>query len=65
MLAEMYGMMPMAKIESCSIAPPENMLNMPRKPPDAPWMYDCITSRLTPGTVMNTPIRYTLKRKSV
>ena len=30
MLAETYGMMPSAKIDSCSSAPPENMLNMPR-----------------------------------
>jgi hypothetical protein len=31
--AEMYGMMPNAKIEKRDSAPPENMLNMPRIPP--------------------------------
>ena len=33
MRALMYGMMPSAKIDSCSSAPPENMLKRPRKPP--------------------------------
>jgi hypothetical protein len=32
----MYGMMPSAKIDSCSSAPPENMLNMPRNEPEPP-----------------------------
>jgi hypothetical protein len=36
--ALMYGITPSAKIESCSIAPPLNMLNRPKKPPAAPWM---------------------------
>ncbi len=31
--AEMYGMMPSAKIDIRSSAPPANMLNMPRMPP--------------------------------
>ena len=51
-------MMPSAKIDSCSSAPPENMLNMPRN--DALAAVDddfCITSRSTPGVVMNTPRR--------
>ena len=30
--AEMYGMIPSAKIENCSSAPPENRLNMPEEP---------------------------------
>ena len=32
--ALMYGMMPSAKIEICSSAPPENMLNRPRNVPE-------------------------------
>ena len=36
---ETYGMMPSAKIDSCSSAPPENMLNMPEERPDA-WLHD-------------------------
>ncbi|MOA28624.1 hypothetical protein D3C78_1495780 [compost metagenome] len=31
--AEMYGMIPRAKIEKRESAPPENMLNRPRIPP--------------------------------
>ena len=51
-------MMPRAKIESCCSAPPENMLNMPRNDPDPPLVITCsISTRFTPGTVMNTPIR--------
>jgi hypothetical protein len=34
------------------------MLNMPRSEPDPPFeMTLAISTRLTPGTVMNTPIR--------
>ncbi len=65
MLAEMYGMMPSAKIDNCSIAPPLNMLNIPRKPVVADCMYSIMRSRFTPGTMMNTPIRYTARRLSV
>ena len=55
--ALMYGMMPSAKIDICSSAPPENMLNRPRKVPE-PWRtIFCITLALTPGVVTNTPIR--------
>ncbi len=53
--AEMYGMIPSAKIENCSRAPPENRLNIPNRPPDL--MSSCIASRLTPGVVMKTPVR--------
>ena len=31
--AEMYGMIPSAKIVNLESAPPENMLNMPKIPP--------------------------------
>jgi hypothetical protein len=41
--AETYGMMPKAKIESCSSAPPVNMLNMPRKAPVCWFRYSFIT----------------------
>jgi hypothetical protein len=53
-----YGMMPSVKIENCSSAPPENMLNMPRNEPEPPLVTTCsISARLTPGIVMNTPRR--------
>ena len=53
----MYGMMPSAKIDICSSAPPENMLNMPRNDPEAWLMILLITARFTPGVVTNTPMR--------
>jgi hypothetical protein len=49
--AEMYGMIPSAQIESCSSAPPENMLNIPRNDPEDCAMMFFITDRFTPGTV--------------
>src|ERR1041384_6169904 len=59
-------MMPSVKIENCWSAPPENMLNMPRNEPDPPrvttWL---ISTRFTPGTVMNTPIRETARMNNV
>ncbi len=36
-------MMPRAKIDSCSRAPPENMLNMPRNMPPLWLRYSFIT----------------------
>src|SRR5215467_14186806 len=61
-----YGMMPSVKIENCWSAPPENMLNMPRNEPVPPrvttWF---ISTRFTPGTVMNTPTRYTARMNNV
>jgi hypothetical protein len=33
--AEMYGMIPNAKIEALEKAPPENMFNKPNNPDDA------------------------------
>ena len=45
-----YGMMPSAKIDICSSAPPENMLKRPRKRARAAWvMMSFMTTRLTPG----------------
>src|SRR5215217_3541507 len=52
-------MMPKAKIDICSSAPPENMLNIPRNDPEAWLMILLITARSTPGVVTKTPIRYT------
>ena len=55
--AEMYGMMPRAKIDSCSSAPPENMLNRPRNDPEDARMAFFMTARLTPGVVTKMPTR--------
>jgi hypothetical protein len=55
--ALMYGMMPSAKIDICSSAPPENMLNRPRNVPDAWFTIFPMIERLTPGTVTKAPIR--------
>jgi hypothetical protein len=52
-----YGMMPSVKIENCSSAPPENMLNMLRNEPVLLLTTCSISARLTPGMVMKTPIR--------
>ena len=57
MLADTYGMMPSAKIESCSSAPPENMLNMPRNVALWSATMDFITLRSTPGVVTKMPMR--------
>ena len=56
MLALTYGMMPSAKMESCSSAPPVKRLKRFRKPPLASIAF-FITTRLTPGAVTNTPMR--------
>jgi hypothetical protein len=55
--AEMYGMMPRAKIDSCSSAPPENMLNRPRNVPDEARMTCFITARFAPGVETKIPTR--------
>jgi hypothetical protein len=55
--AEIYGMMPSAKIAMRSTAPPANMLNMPRMPWDCcsnAWLKAC---RLIPGSGMYVPSR--------
>jgi hypothetical protein len=57
MLADTYGMMPSAKIDRCSSAPPENKLNMPRNVPDCDAMMLRMTLRSTPGVVMKIPTR--------
>ena len=58
-------MMPKAKIDIFSRAPPENILNRPRKLPEDWLTILPITAALTPGVVTNTPIRYTAKSASV
>ncbi len=55
--ALMYGMIPSAKIDNCSSAPPENMLNRPRNDPDAAFMICFMTARSTPGVVTKMPTR--------
>ena len=55
--ALMYGMMPSAKIDICSSAPPENMLNRPRNVPDAWFTIFAMIARFTPGVVTKTPMR--------
>src|SRR5690554_2942526 len=55
----MYGITPSARILIRSMAPPENMLNRPRK---VPWFWlnnACSCAGLMPGTGMWVPIRYT------
>ncbi len=55
--AEMYGMIPSAKIVNRESAPPENMLNMPRMPPDWLWNNFASWSGSIPGTGICAPIR--------
>jgi hypothetical protein len=50
-------MIPSAKIDICSSAPPENMSNRPRKLPEAWLTIFFITLALTPGVVTKTPTR--------
>ena len=46
--AEMYGMIPSAKIVKRDSAPPENMLNMPRMPPC--WLWNSFASSVRVDT---------------
>ena len=56
MEAETYGMMPSAKMESCSSAPPENRLKSPSRPPCEATTLRMAT-RSTPGVLTKTPRR--------
>jgi hypothetical protein len=58
-------MMPRAKIDIFSSAPPENMLKSPRKLPEDWLTILPITAAFTPGVVTNTPTRYTARSASV
>ena len=49
--AVMYGITPSAKIDSCSMAPPENRFTRPMKFSELPLI--CVTQLLT--TVSSTP----------
>ncbi len=62
--AEMYGMMPSAKSDMFSSAPPENRLMKPTTPP-WPATYFRMMLRSTPGVVTKQPMRYTASMKSV
>ena len=55
--AEMYGMMPIAKIENRLSAPPENMLNMSRIVPRCCSKSASRATGSIPGTGMKEPIR--------
>src|SRR5688500_18207318 len=60
--AEMYGMMPMAKIEAWLKAPPANVSIKPR----IPFVEPCAKfSVLIPGNTMCVPIRYIKIRSRV
>jgi hypothetical protein len=62
--AEIYGMIPSAKIVNRDKAPPENMLNMPRMPPCCLLKSSARTCESIPGTGMCAPIRYTTRAPS-
>ena len=62
--AEMYGMMPSAKMVKRDSAPPENMLNMPRMPPCWPLNSSASTFGSMPGTGMCAPMRNTTSAPS-
>jgi hypothetical protein len=55
--AEMYGMIPRAKIEKRDSAPPENTFSRPRIPPCCPRNSSSSTEALMPGTGMCVPTR--------
>ena len=55
--AEMYGMIPSAKIEKRDSAPPENTFSRPRIPPCWPRNSSSSTEALMPGTGMCVPTR--------
>ena len=55
--AEMYGMMPSAMTLKRSSAPPENMLNRLKMPPDCCWNSCPKRSGSIPGTGMCVPMR--------
>ena len=55
--AEMYGMIPSARIEKRDSAPPENTLNSPRMPPCCERNSSSRMLALMPGTGMCVPIR--------
>ena len=69
MLAVMYGMIPSAKIASCSSAPPENswiIWYRPAASPEVAWARHWFTlTMFTFGVGMTEPSRKTARMKSV
>ena len=63
--AEMYGMIPRAKIVMRPSAPPENRFRKPRIVPLAWFVNSAIATGSTPGVGMNAPRRYTASNKNV
>ena len=55
--ALMYGMMPSAKIEKRSSAPPENRLTRPKTLLAASWKKACRALPSMPGVGIATPTR--------
>ena len=53
--AEIYGMIPNAKTDARSRAPPENILNIPIMVPLCESKTRSRTSAFTPGTGINEP----------
>src|SRR6266568_1009958 len=65
MEAEMYGMIPRAKIVSRLRLPPENRSRNPRIPPPCCRKNDSSAWKLIPGTGMWPPTRYTASIRKV
>jgi hypothetical protein len=65
MEALIYGIMPRAKTESLSRAPPENMSKSPNKVPRAEAKKVASASPSIPGVGTAQPIRYTSKSPKV
>src|SRR5579872_3116105 len=62
---EMYGMMPRAKIEKRSSAPPENIFAHPNRVPGAASNSEASACPSIPGVGTATPMRYTASIKAV
>ena len=61
MEAEMYGIMLSAKMVIRSKAPPENILNIPKIPPELRLNISAKTAALIPGRGIYVPKRKTIK----
>src|SRR5437763_12355835 len=63
--ADIYGIMPNAKMEACKNAPPENVSIRPSMPflePDICWLS---LEASIPGSTIKVPIRYIKMRSKV
>ncbi len=65
MATEMYGMMPSARTEKRSSAPPENRLTHPNSVPLAASKNEASAWPSMPGVGTATPIRYTASMQAV